>query len=173
MKLKDKLLEIVFAILIAVIIILSIVIFTANGDQDILGDLPVLVKEREGFVPTPYEDSLGHLTIGYGTNIEVGISKQQADCMLEWKLIDDYGTLGGVWKPFRTLPLSVRKGLTDMAYQLGVSGVMGFTHMLDALAKMDYTRAIAEVKNSKWIQETPVRANDLIEVFKRYETNNT
>ena len=40
------------------------------------------LKRDEGFMAKPYKDSEGLLTIGYGTLIEEGITKEEAELLL-------------------------------------------------------------------------------------------
>ena len=72
-----------------------------------------------------------------------------------------------MWPPFDRMPVEVREVLLDMSFQLGPAGVLGFHHMLAALAADDWdgrrqTAALA----SKWARETPARAKHAAQVFR-------
>jgi lysozyme len=48
--------------------------------------------------------------------------------------------------------------LCDMAFNIGVSGLMQFRKMLAAIEANDFERAADEMKKSKWARQVPVRA---------------
>ena len=89
--------------------------------QAVLADL----KRDEGFRKKPYHDSLGLLTIGYGTLIENGITKQEGHLLLEYRLRQCRDELLARW-PGLDFPPPVRRGLFNMAYNLGVPKLMRF-----------------------------------------------
>ena len=65
---------------------------------------------------------------------------------------------GGPGLDWRSAPADLRVALADMAYQLGVAGVLGFDRMIGALIVKDYPEAADEALDSAWARETPKRA---------------
>jgi len=55
-------------------------------------------------------------------------------------------------------PPDVRRALLNMAYQLGVSGLLNFSKMLTALQAGDREEAAREALDSLWAKQTPNRA---------------
>lgn len=107
------------------------------------------LRDDEGLRLKPYTDTAGKLTIGYGRNlIDVGISLDEAEMLLAH---DVEAIKRGVllrWAPFARLD-DVRQGvILNIAFNVGVGGLMLFTHMLAACAQGDYERAAAEIRNS-------------------------
>ena len=51
--------------------------------------------------------------------------------------------------------------LLNMAFQLGVDGLLGFTNTLALIHAGDYPGAAAGMLQSKWAQQTPARAQRL------------
>lgn len=51
--------------------------------------------------------------------------------------------------------------ILEMAYQMGVEGVQGFSKMIAALQVGDYPRAADEALDSLWAKQTPARARDV------------
>ena len=49
-------------------------------------DLVAAIKSEEGFRATPYDDSEGVLTIGYGLNLTGGITRAEADYLLRSRI---------------------------------------------------------------------------------------
>lgn len=55
-----------------------------------------------------------------------------------------------------------RKGvLLNMAFQMGVTGLLGFKNTLEMVRKGDYDGAARGMLNSKWAKQTPNRAHRL------------
>jgi lysozyme len=62
---------------------------------------------------------------------------------------------------FRDLSPIRQEVLVEMVYQLGLTGVLGFRRMLDALRQSDYRLASVEMLRSRWAEQTPNRASEL------------
>lgn len=120
------------------------------------------IKFDEGLRLKPYRCTAGKLTIGYGYNLENGITQEIADILFQHslknatneaiKIIVDYN-LAPEWK--------LRDILIQMCFQLGGQGVRNFKKMLSALEKHDYKTASKEMLNSKWHSDTPARCERL------------
>lgn len=55
-----------------------------------------------------------------------------------------------------------KEALTEMVFQMGVTGTKGFPAMLEALKMKDYNRAYKEALDSKWAREdSPQRAKEV------------
>jgi len=125
------------------------------------------ITEDEGFISKPYKDTLGVLTIGFGTNIEQGITRPMARAMFETDLRDKIKELENK-KPFVVMLSEERqKIIFNMVYQLGVGGVLKFKKMWLALENEDYKTASIEMLDSKWAKQTPSRAKRLASRMKR------
>ena len=120
----------------------------------------------EGFRSHVYDDGRGNQTIGYGLNLDAGISEGLGRVIAEYKLAEAYQGFRSTWSPFNGEPPPVQFGLTGMAYQLGVTGAERFTDMLDAVQDGDVSRAVREIRNSDWYDETQSRAEDLIRILR-------
>ena len=132
-------------------------------------DLPDEISEHEGFEPKPYHDTRGYLTIGKGTLIEHGISEALADVMMLFQLDQKLKRLEKRSPvPLTDLPLEIAEVLGNMAYQLGVDGLMKFKNMWAALAKQDYHLAATEMLDSAWAQQTPRRAHEQAEIVRSF-----
>ena len=44
------------------------------------------IKQEEGYKAKPYTDTAGNITIGYGTNLSIGISKDEAELLMKHRL---------------------------------------------------------------------------------------
>lgn len=117
------------------------------------------IKESEGFVGNNYEDSLGIPTIGYGTKLP--LTQAEAETILAIRLNDKISHLLQEKPIVLRLPQDKQEVLFEMAYQLGVGGLLRFKMMWLALENFDYKVAAAEMRDSKWRLQTPNRAEKL------------
>ena len=84
------------------------------------------LKRDEGFRAKSYRDSEGLLTIGFGTLIEDGISKEEAGLLLNHRLEKAVQELEGRKPLVSTLPAPIQSALAQMAYNLGVPRLLRF-----------------------------------------------
>lgn len=134
---------------------------------DIIGQL----KRDEGFRPTPYLDSVGKKTIGYGHNliahplpdVEGGITVARAELILLDDIADIESTLARAI-PWLTSLDDARQGvLVNMAFNIGVHGVLGFHNTLAYVQSKQYNVAADNMIASKWYTEVGVRAQRLVQ----------
>ncbi len=120
------------------------------------------VAEHEGFRESVYLDHLGNPTIGYGTRIEeIELDEETARAWLVRELEEKFDRLIGVIG-FADLS-QVRQGvILEMAYQMGVGGVLRFRRMWKAIRHTDWDAAADEMKDSRWYRDqTTARAGKL------------
>lgn len=117
------------------------------------------IKQHEGFDGKPYRDTEGFLTIGYGTKLP--ISRAEAELLLNNRLEILKAELAQKEPMLLNLPPEKQDVLFEMAYQMGVNGVLKFKRMWKALENFDYIQAAVEMLDSKWAKQTPNRAEEL------------
>lgn len=126
----------------------------------------------EGIVHYIYEDHLGNRTVGVGHLITDSDPESQLptgtfvsrERIVELFAQDCVRTHTGVFSLFPELyqhPDDVQNILTEMVFQMGVSGVGKFKNMRKAVENKDYTRAADEMLDSRWAKQTPNRAKRL------------
>ena len=126
------------------------------------------VANDEGFMPIPYRCTSGKLSIGYGTNIQDGITKDEALLLMRHRLGKVVAALESRLPFWSKLTDERRRVLANMGYQLGIAGLMGFKRMLAGLSRGDYEAAAREMLDSKWArQDSPGRARRLAERMRR------
>jgi lysozyme len=129
-----------------------------------------LIADHEGLSLTPYRDTAGKLTIGYGRNLnDKGITLEEFNAMLiggELKLT----TAGAVLlmridmaeanaAVARALPDIYQQGtprtfvLVSMAFNMGIGGLLTFKKMLAAMRRWEFDIAAYEMLESKWARE--------------------
>ena len=124
-------------------------------------DAMELIKKHEGFSGKAYLCPAGRLTIGYGRNLEDrGITKSEAEYLLTNDIIELTERLQYV-PAFKTLDTVRQTVLVDMAYNLGIDGLLGFKKMLACIVASDYDGAAKEMLDSRWAKQVGSRATEL------------
>lgn len=125
-----------------------------------------LVQQHEGLRLKPYKDTTGHLTIGFGRNLDSnGLRYKEALFLLQNDLEEAYTILlKYIW--FKDLSIDRRAVLVDMMFNLGPTRFAQFKKFMKALQKKDYNQAALEMLNSKWSSQVKTRAARLAEIMR-------
>jgi len=128
------------------------------------------LKRDEGWVPHAYQDHLGYWTIGYGFLIDERkggrLPKHIGNQWLQWEIEQRWRELTDAEPWLDDQPEDVQRALANMAYQLGVSGVLRFRKMLQALRDGNREKAAQEALDSLWAAQTPARAERVAELIR-------
>ncbi|HLP79287.1 MAG TPA: hypothetical protein VK158_01510 [Acidobacteriota bacterium] len=141
------------------------------------------IKYWEGFRSHVYTDSLGYLTVGYGTCIDTRVRKDAKafitrfginyEGLITKKIRISQTTAQQLMLPevqlaltyapkavanFAKLPKEAKYIVVDMIYNLGINKFLKFKNAIAALNQMDFETAAKELKNSKWYEQTARRA---------------
>lgn len=135
------------------------------------------IKRHEGAVldsdkmHVAYVCPAGALTIGYGHNLDANpiLGLSGASRLTEGEAISllkqDCAKLASRLDMFipwwRNLASPRQAVILDMAYNMGVSGVLGFRRMLEAVQNQDWESARGEMLNSRWARQVGRRAPEL------------
>ena len=125
------------------------------------------IKQHEGLKLTPYRDSVGKLTIGYGLNLDEGITVNEAEYLLKQRMDYAIEDAQSIFKNFTDLSDSRQVVLVDMAYNLGRCRLMQFVKMREAIHQRLFNLAAQEMLNSRWAKQVGYRAVDLADLMKR------
>jgi lysozyme len=146
-----------------------------------MADLKTRLKEYEGTIKYqkklgyyrndrffPYLDSRSFPTIGYGRlmkrgdNYPNGISVDEAERMLD----EDISTATNQLKGLNLdLPDDWNDFMIIMIFNVGITKVKLFHHMLEALKEKNYSKAIIEAKDSNWYKQVPNRVDSMIKAL--------
>lgn len=119
------------------------------------------IVENEGFSSTAYPDPLSKgspYTFGHGLTT---ITESESLEIVKNRVTSIIAALSIKLPFFSKLPEDAREVLIEMAYQLGVTGLLGFKKTLSLIKVGDYVGAASEMHNSKWANQTPRRAAKL------------
>lgn len=120
------------------------------------------LKRHEGFRSKVYKCPVGYLTIGYGRNLETnGITKEEAEYLLqkdvekiEKKLLEKLPWMSELEEPRRAV-------LINMAFNLGITGLLKWKNTLECIKEGEYMAAATSIRQSKYARQVGNRAKEL------------
>lgn len=125
------------------------------------------LKHDEGWRESVYQDHLGYWTIGFGFMVDPRrqgrIPGAVAEYWLDYEIDRIMSRLSKALPWFDDAPEGVQRALTNMGYQLGVSGLLRFRKTLGLLEACQYQEAADEALRSRWAEQTPNRARRVAE----------
>ena len=128
------------------------------------------LRRHEGLRLKAYKCTRNKTTIGFGRNLDDrGITEREAELMLENDVLFLMSVLPNKIKFFNELDKVRADVLVNMAFNLGVNGLLNFKKMLAAMDDGYFTLAAAEMLDSKWAFQVGDRALELSEQMKTGE----
>jgi len=129
---------------------------TQNEQDELAKDL----KRDEGYRSKPYKDTTGHLTIGYGRNLEKGLTKKTAEYLLcedIQEAVDETIILFGE-KRFSSWESHQKVAVVNMMFNLGRPKLSKFHSTIKAIKRGDWNKAAEHARNSLWAEQVKGRA---------------
>jgi lysozyme len=138
---------------------------------------PLLIKEirrDEGVEYSPYLDTVGISTVGVGHNLEAKplpdgwtypLTDEQVDELLAQDLQEVFDGLDRMLPWWRKLDYDRQRVLINMAFNLGLTGLLAFKNTLAAVEQGRYTAAGAGMMASKWSRQVGARAERLADMM--------
>ena len=122
------------------------------------------IKQHEGFKSSVYQCSEGYDTIGYGFAIkDLEIDEDIAELILMRRIDKLQKRIASTFGWWFNSDQEIKDVVTNMCYQLGVSGFSKFKKTIYYLETEQYEDASLEMLNSLWAKQTPNRAKELSE----------
>ena len=127
------------------------------------------LKRDEGFRSTPYIDSRGFQTIGYGHNLVanpmqgmISLGEAEATALLG-RDVERISAFLQQKLPWVVNLDDARYGvLQNMAFNMGVPGLLDFHHDLSDTQAGRYVQSATDMKNSAWYTQVGERAQRLV-----------
>jgi lysozyme len=120
------------------------------------------ISEEEMNLIKKYFDKL-RVTFGIGFTF---ITMSEADMVLHNRINNIKLELQNKLDYFDTLPKTIQNVLIEMAYQLGINGLLKFKKTLEYCKAGKYSEMAEEMLKSKWAEQTPERAKELSKIVK-------
>lgn len=124
------------------------------------------LKRDEGFKSRVYQCTAGKLTVGFGHNLEDNdLSESVAEMQLNIDIMEIHEELSNLqW--YCELDDFRKRILINMAFNLGMNGLMKFRKMIDALIIKDYETAADEMVDSNWYHQVGQRSVRLVSMMR-------
>ena len=126
---------------------------------------PEQLRRDEGEVLYAYADSLSYLTIGVGRLIDKrkggGITTEESAYLLANDIKRKTAEVLAALPWASTLDEVRFAVLVNMAFQLGITGLLGFKNTLSLIQAGNWVRAAENMIASKWHTQTPARCERL------------
>lgn len=131
---------------------------------------PLLMQEirrDEGVRYNQYLDSLGIPTCGIGHNLKAHplpdgwkfpLSDEQVDGLLASDLLMTFSGLDAHLGWWRTLTYARQRVMVNMAFNMGINGLLTFKNTLSAIQRGYYEQAATGMLSSKWASQVGDRA---------------
>jgi lysozyme len=134
---------------------------------DMWAKLRVQLTQHEGRRQFPYLDTAGKITIGVGRNLtDAGISEYLVDRMLDEDIGRAFDDLRRSLPWFGGLDDVRQRVLLDMCFNMGITRLMGFQRMLQAVQARRYDEAAAQMLDSRWATQVGQRATRLAQMMR-------
>ena len=121
------------------------------------------IKRHEGLSLKLYKCTSDKWSIGYGLNLDAGITEELAELILEYQVKCTVSELRKLEWFFNIDSVARHDVIVNMAFNLGVAGVCKFHKMINAISLHDYHQAAIEMLDSKWAKQVGNRAIELAE----------
>lgn len=136
---------------------------------------PILIAELrrdEGVRYSPYKDTVGIDTIGVGHNLRAKplgltypLTDAEVDRILECDLDEVFAELDRRLPWWRDLSQARQRVLANMAFNLGIAGLLTFKNTLQEIQRGHYQIAANNMLASKWAKQVGQRANRLAKMM--------
>lgn len=133
-----------------------------DNDTFDLAELLDEITDDEGRRLTVYNDSMGIPTIGVGRNLRVGITDAEADYLLSNDVARVIAELDSHLSWWRLLPPPQARVVVNLAFNMGLSGLLGFGTFLGLMRTHDYKGAAADLAGTKWFGQVGQRGPRMV-----------
>lgn len=126
-----------------------------------------MLRLHEGLRLKPYEDTTGHLTIGYGRNLDSnGISEEEAEYLFNNDVNRVDAELTQTFEWYNSLSVVRKAVIIDMTFNLGIRGLSRFKKTISYIESKEYEKASIEMLDSLWAKQVGRRAIKLSQMMK-------
>jgi len=115
------------------------------------------LKRDEGFRSSVYLDTHGHPTVMYGVNLDASPFTEEEGALVLQHRVSSIRLQLFRFPWFARMGLVRQAVILNMAYNLGVDGMLKFKKMIAAIEVEDYREAAAQIMDSKAARELTPR----------------
>jgi len=128
-----------------------------------LAKLTASINDNESIRLLPYTDTTGHITIGWGTNLNAGITQAEADYLRDNRISSAVETAKAQpWWPMVQDCDPRARAFIEILFNMGLAKFNEFTKAIAAALQSDWQTCSAELLESLWAQQVGERAERLV-----------
>lgn len=127
-----------------------------------LETLEQMIERHEGYCSTPYQDSLGILTIGIGHNLSKPLSRAAVMQIFRDDIADTINDCVHAFPWFNELNEPRRKAMINLCFNLGLPKLLKFKKFLAAMELGNYETAANELVDSLWYKQVKSRGPEIV-----------
>ncbi len=128
-----------------------------------------MLKRHEGLRLSPYIDSVGVQTIGYGHNLQRPFSIKAMEQQFQDDLAGVHNDCLHAFPWFADLSEARQWAVKNMCFNMGLPRLLGFKKFLQAMELGDYETAAREALDSLWAKQVKGRALELAQLIRGAE----
>jgi lysozyme len=129
-----------------------------------------LIKQHEGFRGTPYKDTVGATTIGWGHNLDASpLTPPLCEPIFEVDIAKAEATANALCPSWAFLDPVRQAVVTECAFVLGANRLAAFRAFFMAIESKDWGGASYGLINSRWHDQAPKRVDELAQMMKTGE----
>jgi len=132
-----------------------------------------MLKRHEGVKSHAYRCSSNKITVGCGRNIDenggIGLTDSEIDMLLANDIKRVEQELKDRFSWYRNLDSVRREAMIDIAFNLGITKLLGFKKALAAMESGDYFWASTEFNASRWAEQVGYRSDELCDMIETGE----
>lgn len=129
-------------------------------------ELLALIKDMDETQGRPWTVGFGDT---HGVNPDTVAPRQLAERRLEQHIMEKEAALEAALPWYKQASFVTRTVLLNMAFNMGVQGLLGFRNTLKFIQQKDYERAAHNMTLSLWYRQVPIRAKELVERMRTQE----
>ena len=141
-----------------------------RGGEEVSDNDAILLAELErdeGFRAKPYKCTAGFNTVGIGRNLDArGITREEALFLAKNDVELCKAQLDKHLPWWRMLDEVRQRVLINMAFNLGINGLLGFKNTLAAVKAKNWQAASQGMLGSKWADQVGARAQRLAKMMR-------
>ena len=120
------------------------------------------INAHESLRLLPYTDTTGHISIGWGTNLEAGITTAEADYLRDNRIFAaiDIAEAQPWWPMVKDCDARAR-AFIEILFNIGLGKFNEFTKAITAAMQSDWPTCSAELLDSLWARQIGARAETL------------
>jgi lysozyme len=140
-----------------------------------------MIKRHEGLRLCKYVCPTGHMTIGYGWNLDANklppdiasclrmtgkITEEMAELLLDISIDAVFRQCRAIYKDFDKFSDNRKDALVDFVFNVGVAGALKFRKMREAIERGDWDTAADEMIDSLWYRQVNSRAKEIVKMIR-------